>query len=176
MANYSIKVRDHTAAANTTAKGIVTELQAFFTKVFAGTSDRATVVLGTGTAADAIVLHFVESRSNSYIAAWLGAAKLAHINERAGGHTTTHNNVTCSEFYQTAIGRDHQSRTLSAHECAKLGFHESLHNVHPDWDGEGNLKGHGGLADTPVGADLNQRDIDLLRQGIASRHGTTQKL
>jgi hypothetical protein len=64
---------------------------------------------------------------------------------------------------------------LSPREYAKLAFHESLHNVFPGLK-ETDLKGHGGLADTPVGADLNQWDIDTMRRGIAINSIATQKL
>jgi hypothetical protein len=179
MATYSIKLCDHTGPSNKLQSSIQGELQGFFTRVFTGTSDTATVSWGTGSASDSIVVHFVPSRaSGSYIAQWLGAKKLDDINEYAGGHTTLHHHVICTEIYQTVALPPPRggSKTLSARDYARLAFHECLHNVFPAWK-ETDLMGHGGLADTPVGADLSQWDIQTLRQGIAiTTTLATQKL
>ncbi len=177
MANYTIKLCDHTGPPNTLQSSIQSELQGFFTRVFTGTSDTATVTWGTGSASDSIVVHFVPNRaSGSYIVQWLGPKKLADIDEYAGGHTTEHHHRICSEVYQTIALPRGGTKTQSAREYAKLAFHECLHNVFPGWK-ETDLMGHGGLADSPVGADLNQWDINTLRQGIGIT-GTraTQKL
>lgn len=178
MASYSIKLCDHTGPSNNLRSGIQGELQGFFTRVFTGTSDTATVTWGTGSAADTILVHFVPSRDpGSYIVRWLGKKKLDDIKYYAGGHTTDHHHVICSEVYQTVVLKAPRSgaKTLSAREYAKLAFHECLHNVFPGWD-ESDLMGHGSLADTPLGADLNQWDIDTMRRGIAINSIATQKL
>jgi hypothetical protein len=175
MAVYTIKLCDHTASPNPLAGGIKSTIQGFFNRTFNGTSDTATVGWGNGAASDTIVLHFVESRDNSYIAQWLGRDKLNSINNLAGGHTTEHRHQICSEFYKTVNVRSGGTRNLPAQECAKLGFHECFHNVFPAWT-EDDLKGHGGLADTPVGQDLNQWDIDTIRRGIAIHSVARQKL
>lgn len=178
MASYSIKLCDHTGPSNNLQSSIQGELQGFFTRVFAGTSDTATVTWGTGAPSDTIVVHFAPSRvPGSYIVQWLGQKKLADINEYAGGHTTDHHRVICSEVYQTVALRPPRggTKTLQPREYAKLAFHECLHNVFPGWK-ESDLMGHGGLADTPVGADLNQWDMDTMRRGIAINSIATQKL
>jgi hypothetical protein len=174
MANYSIKLCDHTQS-NPFKGTIQSELQGFYNRVFTGTADTATVSWGKGAAPDTIVLHYVPDRASSYIVQWLGTQKLASINERAGGHTTMHGREICSEFYQTVNVGAGQTKTLPAKECAKLGFHECLHNVFPAWK-ETDLMGHGGLAETPVGADLGPWDIATLRRGIAIQSVATQKL
>jgi hypothetical protein len=173
MANYSIKLVDHTTSSSSLTPSIQSELQGFFTRVFKGSSDSATVSWGKGAASDDIVLHFVEDVSSSYIVKTM--KRPPTINARAGGHTTSRDRVVCSEFYKTVPGRGGKARTLSGKECAKLAFHECLHNVFPAWT-EQDLMGHGGLADTPVGPDLNQWDIDTLRRGIAIKSVTTQQL
>jgi hypothetical protein len=83
--------------------------------------------------------------------------------------------VICSEVYQTVATSDGKTATYSGRGYARLAFHESLHNVFPGWK-ETDLMGHGGLADTPVGHDLNQWDINTMRQGIAIKSSATQKL
>jgi hypothetical protein len=173
MANYSIKIVDHTGSASPATQSIQSELQGFFNQVFAGTSDRATVALGQGTASDTIVLHYVADVASSYIVQSM--PRPPQINPRAGGHTSLRNHVICSEFYRTVATRSGSTRVLSGRDAAKLAFHECLHNVFPAWT-EQDLMGHGGLADTPVGPDLNQWDIDTLRRGIAITSVATQKL
>ena len=173
MANYSIKLCDHTGSPNTVTQDIQSKLQGFFNRVFAGTSDKATVVWGTGSASDDIVLHFVQDIAHSYIAQTM--PRPPQINPLAGGHTSLRNHRICSEFYQTVASRGGKSRPMSGLDYAKLAFHECLHNVFPAWT-EQDLMGHGGLADTPVGADLGQFDIDTLRRGIAIKSTATQQL
>jgi hypothetical protein len=172
MANYSIKLRDHTASPNSVTQGICSELKLFFDRVFAGTSDTVTVIWGTGSTSDAIILHFVADVANSYIVQTM--PRPPQINPLVGGHTSLRSRVVCSEFYQTVTRRG-RTRTLSSLDYAKLAFHECLHNVWPNWT-EHDLMGHGGLADTPVGPDLNQWDIDTLRRGFTTRTRITQQL
>lgn len=81
--------------------------------------------------------------------------------------------MICSEFYKTVTIRG-KTRTLSGVNYAKLAFHEGLHNAHPLWT-EDELKGHGGLAESSVGPDLNGRDVDLMRDGPATRGNYTQQ-
>ena len=88
MATYSIKLIDQTASSSQITPSIESELTGFFSRVFAKTSDSATVAWGTGAAADTIVLHFVEDIANSYIRQTV--KKNATINDFAGGHTTWH--------------------------------------------------------------------------------------
>lgn len=170
MATYSIKLRDHTGSANSLTQGIQSELQAFFSRVLAGTADNATVSWGTGSTSDTMVLHFVEDVANSYIVQTMKRPPTLRPN--IGGHTTMRGKEICSEFYRTLPGR---RKAPSGRDYAKLAFHECLHNTFPAWT-EQDFMGKGGLADTPVGADLVQRDIDLMRRGIAIPANYTQKL
>lgn len=172
MASYSIKLCDHTASSNQVKNPIHSELQGFFNRVFSGTSDTSTVAWGSGSQSDDIVLHFAADVSSSYIVQTM--RRPPRINPLAGGHTTLRDHVICSEFYKTVTIRG-RTRTLSGRDYAKLAFHECLHNVFPAWT-EHDLMGHGGLADTPVGPDLNQWDSDTLRRGIAITSVATQQL
>ena len=121
---------------------------------------------------DDIVLHFVSDVGSSYIVKTM--PRPPKINSFVGGHTTLRGHVICSEFYRTVAKRGGK-REMSARDYAKLAFHECLHNVFPGWD-EKDFMGHGGLADTPVGPDLNQWDIDTLGRGIAIKSVAVQRL
>src|SRR5437879_4397506 len=171
MANYSIKLCDHTGSPNTVTQGIESALQQFFTRTFSGTSDKATVGWGKGSASDDIVLHFVADVAHSYIVQVM--ARPPKISPLVSGHTSSRNHRICSEFYKTVTIHG-TSQTLSGLRYAKLAYHESLHNVFPAWT-EQDLMGHGGLADTPVGPDLNQWDIDTMRRGISTKSVATQR-
>lgn len=173
MANYSIKLVDHTTASSQITPGIQSEIKGFFTRVFANTSDSVTVAWGTGAASDDIVLHFVTDIADSYIRKTI--KKNAKISANAGGHTTWRGHKICSEFYKTVVDSQGKARPMSNRDYARLAFHESLHNVFPAWT-ETDLMGHGGLADTPVGKDLGQFDIDTMRKGIAIKSVSTQQL
>ena len=173
MAKYNIKLVDHTGATKQIGPGIQSEIQGFFTRVFANTSDSVSVAWGTGTTSDDIVLHFVNSVSDSYIRKTI--KKNATISAIAGGHTTLHGHKICSEFYKDVVDSQGKARPMSNRDYARLAFHESLHNVFPAWT-EADLQGHGGLADTPVGKDLGQFDIDTMRKGIALKSIATQQL
>jgi len=178
MSNYTIKLCDHTTQPNPSQGGIQSALQGFFTRVFNGTSDSATVSWGTGSASDNVVVHFVPNRDpSSYIVQSWGKEKLASISEYAGGHTTMHHREICSEIYQTVVLKPPRTgtKTLQPLEQAKLAFHECIHNVFPAWD-EVDLNGHGGLGNTPVGADLSQWDIDTMRRGLSIHSVAKQKL
>jgi hypothetical protein len=172
MATYSIKLADHTDSSDEVKMRIKTPLKIFYDRVFAGTSDDAIVDWGTALATDTIVLHFVADVPSSYIVKTMGKGK--PINQRVGGHTRLHHRIICSEFYRTVLGRQ-GPRTFSGFDYARLAFHESLHNVWPGWD-ENDLRGHGGLAETPVGPDLNDWDADTFRRGIAIKSVATQQL
>ena len=170
--NYNIKITDHTSSPILIMNSIQSELQGFFTRVFSGTSDNANVSCGRGSSSDHIVLHFVENVANSYIVQTM--ARPPQINPGVGGHTSLRSRIVCSEFYKNVNIRG-TVQTLTGLRYAKLAFHESLHNVFPAWT-EQDLMGHGGLADTPVGPDLNQWDIETIRRGISISSVATQQL
>ena len=57
MAAYLIKMVNHTSLPGGQVQAICAALQAFYSQVFQGTSDRATVQVGTGASSDNIVIH-----------------------------------------------------------------------------------------------------------------------
>lgn len=119
-----------------------------------------------------MVVHFVDDVASSYIVQKM--KRPPTINPLVGGHTTLRGRTICSEFYKTVTIRG-KTQTLSGVSYAKLAFHECLHNTYPMWT-EDDLKGHGGLAESPVGADLNERDVSLMRKGMAIPANYTQQL
>src|SRR5262249_25151399 len=100
MANFSVKLVDHTQGSAKLRPLIQKPLQDLFNEVFDGTSDSATVDWGTGMPSDQIVLHFVEDVAGSYL-----SQKMPGNNIRgdAGGHTRLQNGITGSEFYKVAV-------------------------------------------------------------------------
>src|SRR5262245_433643 len=98
MANFSIKLVDHTAKSVDKWKaGITTEIQALVDACLDGTNDTASVLWGTASPSDNLVLHFVFDVDNSYVQQKLpGKALEEHI----GGHTRTQKGVTGSEIYK----------------------------------------------------------------------------
>lgn len=165
MTVYNIKLVDHTGSDNKITSGISSALKGYFDRVFADTGDSATVEWGEGSSSNAIILHFVNDVASSYIVAKM--KRPPKISPLVGGHTTLRGTVLCSEFYKTVTIRG-ETKTLSGVQYAKLAFHEGLHNAHPLFT-EDDLKGHGGLAESPVGPDLNERDIGLMKDGLAER-------
>jgi hypothetical protein len=170
MASFTIKLVDHTGSPNSVTASIQSELQGFFNRVFSGTSDSATVSWGAASTSDSIIVRLVEDVANSYIVKTMKRAPALASN--IGGHTTLRGKEICSEIYKTVPGHTGK-KAPSGKDYAKLAFHECLHNVLPGWD-EKDFMGKGGLADSPVGADLNQRDIDLLLKGIGIKGNYTQ--
>ena len=96
MATYSVKLVNHTNATARLQQSINTNLQDLFNQVFSGTSDRAVVDWGTGSASDSIVLHFVDDIASSYLQQQMPGQS---IRGDAGGHTRTRGHVTGSQFY-----------------------------------------------------------------------------
>jgi hypothetical protein len=164
MANFTVKLVDHTSSSDNLKKRLATSIQGLFTQVFQGTNDSATVSWGTSDASDTLILHFVPDIAGSYIEAqWPGAT----IRGDAGGHTRTRNNVTGSEFYKhMVIGGQ---RTMVRDDAyGRLAFHEALHNR----TGLGNTdlhgpNGGGGLATSPPGNALTDANKDMMRKGLA---------
>jgi hypothetical protein len=165
MAKVSIKLVDHTESDKSVTADIGSALAKFFERVYSGTDDTVTVGWGTASKSDTMVLHFVADVASSYIVKTM--KRPPTINPGVGGHTTLRGKVLCSEFYKTVTIRG-KAKKLPGLEYAKLAFHEGLHNAHPLFT-EDDLRGHGGLAETPVGTDLNERDIGLMRDGITER-------
>ncbi len=166
MANYSVKLVDHTDPSSLqTFKGGVKRLtQERFSEAFNGTSDSVTVSWGQGTQADNVVIHFVKDRDHSYIRAtkWPNA-KILPI---AGGHTHTEGSLACTELYEEVGGkRQHVA------ELGVLAFHETLHNLFPFWT-EDEMHNTGGLAAKKVGphVEMTSRNKEMMRQGFSVKN------
>jgi hypothetical protein len=164
MANFTVKLVDHTSSSDNLKKRLQTAIQSLFTQVFQGTSDGATVSWGDSDPSDTLILHFVPDIDGSYIEAqWPGAA----IRGDAGGHTRTRNHVTGSEFYKHMVISGKLSM-VKDDAYGRLAFHESLHNR----TGLGNTELHGqngggGLATSPPGKMLTDKNKEMMRQGLA---------
>jgi len=168
MANYSVKLVDHTQGSDKLRPLIQKHLQEFFNEVFAGTDDSVVVEWGTGKAADQIVLHFVEDVEGSYL-----SQKMPGNNIRgdAGGHTRLQNKVTGSEFYKVAVFDGNRAQ-VKASAMARLAFHEAMHNQFPGWTNSemhGSLGG-GGLATSPPQHSLTDKNKELMRKGMAIKN------
>jgi hypothetical protein len=166
MANFTIKLVDHTSSSDNLKQRLSTAIQNLFTQVFQGTNDSATVSWGASERSDTLILHFVPDIAGSYIEQqWPGAA----IRGDAGGHTRTRNAVTGSEFYKHMV-IDGRRAMVRDDAYGRLAFHESLHNR----TGLGNTELHGphgggGLATSPPGTMLTDRNKEMMRQGLARR-------
>jgi hypothetical protein len=168
MTCFSIKLVNHTNATDRLKNSIKSGLQGLFDQVFDGMSDTAVVNWGTGSASDAIVLHFVNDIANSYIDnKWPGA----QIRADAGGHTRTRGRVTGSEFYLHVSNGAHRT---AVHDSgyAKLAFHEALHNQFPGWSNSDlhGPDGGGGLAASPPQLPVTDKNKELMRRGISIKN------
>jgi len=165
MANFSVKLVDHTGTPESWRQGLKKAIQDLFDKCLAGASDKVTVEWGTGVANDFLVLHFVEDVDHSYIQQKLPGDKLK---EHIGGHTRTSHNVTGSEFYKF-IGKKGQRGQYSYIGYAKLALHESMHNLLPYWT-ESEMHGPdggGGLAASPPQLPPTPKNIELMLRGFS---------
>jgi hypothetical protein len=171
MATYTAKLIDHTDTQKLVIYkgGVQRILKELYDQAFAGTSDSVTVVWGTGSSADNLIIHFVLDLKHSFIREKWPAAT---ISPDAGGHTHTEGALACSEIYQNINGIRQQVRQL-----AVLAFHESLHNLLPFWGMEEmhNLDGGGraaGLAGKKVGpdAEMTARNKELIRRGFSVKN------
>lgn len=168
MAQYSIRLVDHTNSSDTLKQRIKKQIQDLFNEVFNGQSDNAAVEWGTGTQSDAIVLHFVEDVPNSYI-----SQKMPGASHRAdgGGFTRTRGNITGSEFYKFMVISGERTMVKDI-GYAKIAFHESLHNQFPAWSNNDmhGPDGGGGLAASPPQLPLTEKNKELMRRGISIKN------
>jgi hypothetical protein len=165
MAQFTIKIVDHTNSSDGLKGRIQNQLQGLFNEVFADTKDSATVSWGTGAASDNAVIHFVDDVGSSYIdAQWKGAT----IRADAGGHTRSRGKVSGSEFYKHDVigGKRTMMRDGS---YGNIAFHELLHNVLPGWSADDlhGDKGGGGLAAAHPKRPLTPKNIELMRSGLS---------
>ncbi|HLW78351.1 MAG TPA: hypothetical protein VKU44_02030 [Terriglobia bacterium] len=168
MATFTVKLVDHTNSSDGFKQRIKSHIQTLFDQVFRGTSDSAIVDWGAGAANDAVVLHFVDDTGSSYIQQqWPGS----DIRVDAGGHTRTRGNVTGSEFYKHDVVGG--KRTMMQDTgYAKIVFHETLHNKLTGWTADQlhGTQGGGGLALLHPQLPMTDRNIALMRQGLAAKN------
>ena len=165
MAAYLIKIVNHTSLPRGQLQAICAALQAFYSQVFQGTSDRATVQVGTGAASDNIVIHFMEDVDHSYIQQVMPGGKA--LRKTIAGHTRQHRGVVCSEIYWRLLIRG-TVQELQPVRYAQSAFHESMHNVDPDATEE-KINTTGGLGSNPVGSDLTDDNKTWIRSKISTR-------
>src|SRR5262245_47865327 len=171
MANYSVKLVDHTQGSDKLRPLIQKHLQELFTEVFDGTSDSATVAWGAAATTDALVLHFVEDVASSYI-----SQKMPGKEHRpdAGGFTRTQGGITGSEFYKFTVSDGERSQ-VKASAMARLAFHEAMHNK----TGWSNDRLHGkdggqGLAASPPGHTLTKENKATMQTAMANKNSQLQ--
>ena len=165
MANYTVRLVDHTQGSDKLLPLIQKHLQDLFDSVFSGTNDSATVSWGTAAGTEALVLHFVENVSSSYVMQKLPGKAIA---SKDGGFTRTQNNTTGSEFYKFVAFGDGKLSQVRASGMAALAFHEAMHNK-TGWD---NHKLHGddgggGLATSPAGHTLSEKNKSIMQAAMA---------
>jgi hypothetical protein len=143
MADYTIKIVDHTQLEADRRDRIRIQLQNFFNQVRDGTKHNIMVSWGTGALTDTIVLHFVNNVGDSYILKKMPGGKA--LRKEIGGHTRERDDIVGSEVYRhTPAGGPYGHTTHNALQNATLMFHECIHNrwpgmEHPDMDQYGDL-------------------------------------
>jgi hypothetical protein len=172
MANYSVKLVDHTGSPERWRQGLKKAIQDLFDQCFAATSDSVIVDWGMGAASDNLVLHFVEDVDHSYVQEKLPGAPLK---EYIGGHTRTRNSISGSEFYKfTGIRGQRGQNKYTGY--AKLALHESMHNLLPDWtdaDMHG-PEGGAGLAASPPHLPPTDKNKELVQRGFSVKNAQLQ--
>ena len=165
VANYDVTLVDHTQGSDKLLSLIQKHLQDLFNEVFSGGSDSATVSWGTADGTEALVLHFVENVSSSYVMQKLPGKPIA---SRDGGFTRTQNDTTGSEFYKFVDFGDGKLSQVRASGMAFLALHEGMHNK-TGWD---NTKLHGadgggGVAASPAGHSLTDKNKSIMQTAMA---------
>jgi len=166
MASYTVKLVNRTRSTDRLLLAIQTKLQGFFNEVFKDTSDSATVQWGTGQVSDAVVVHFVTDKDNSYLKQLRPKEGGQH---HAGGHTS-YGQPMGSEIYQHIVEPGGKRHMDTDSGYAKLAFHEILHNQFPNRSGADihGTFGGGGFADAVVQGDRpNDRNKEIMRQGLS---------
>jgi hypothetical protein len=165
VANYSVTLVDHTQGSDKLRPLIQKHLQDHFDVIFNGTNDSATVTWGTAAGTEALVLHFVENVSSSYVMQKLPGKPIA---SKDGGFTRTQNGTTGSEFYKFVDNGDGTFSQVRASGMAFLALHEAMHNK-TGWD---NNKLHGpdggaGVASSPAGHTLTDKNKSIMQAAMA---------
>lgn len=165
MSNYDVTLVDHTSGSDKLLPLVQHRLQLLFDDIFKGTNDAATVNWGTATGTEALVLHFVENVSSSYVMQQLPGKAIA---SKDGGFTRTQAGVTGSEFYKFVDFGDGSLTQVRASGMAHLALHEAMHNK-TGWD---NTKLHGGdggggIASSPAGHNLTDTNKSIMRTAMS---------
>jgi hypothetical protein len=171
MANYSVKVVDHTGSQADWLKGLCKAIEDLFNKCLEGTSDTVTVTSGTGQQSDNLILHFVENVDQSFIQQKMPGG--AALKPTLAGHTRTRGKKTCTEFYKFILFPGETARRPARYEgYAKTAVHESLHNLFPGWseDDMHGGPGGGGLAASPPRLPPTQKNKELIRKGLSIKN------
>jgi len=98
-----------------------------------------------------MVLHFVNDVASSYIVAKM--KRPPKISPLVGGHTTLRAPAVLGVLQTVTIRGE--TKTLSGVQYASSRSTRALHNAHPL--SRGRSERDGGLAESPVGPDLNER-------------------
>jgi hypothetical protein len=165
VANYSVKLVDHTQGSDKLLPLIQKHLQVLFDDVFSGTDDSANVTWGTASGTEALILHFVENVSSSYVMQKLPGKAIA---SKDGGFTRTQNNTTGSEFYKFVDFGDGKLSQVRAGGMAVLAFHEAMHNK-TGWDNNKlhGPDGGGGVSTSPAGHSLSDKNKSTMQTAMA---------
>lgn len=164
MAAYSIKLVNHTSLPAGQLQSICASLQTFYSQVFQGTADRASVQVGTGTTGDNIVIHFVEDVDHSYLQQVMPGTPLRAM---IAGHTRERRGTVCTEIYRRVLIRD-TVRELPPVRYAEAAFHESMHNVDPAAT-EQQINATGGMGSNPIGHAVTDDNKTWIRSKIVTR-------
>ena len=170
MAHYTIALVQHgTSLSTEQLDNTCRELQAFYTAVFEGTSDRLTVQWRTGTSDHNIVIHFAQDVASSYLHERMPGRALG---SGIAGHTRERNGKVCTEIYKNVLIRG-TVRQPGPNAWARVAFHESMHNVEPDATEE-QIGATEGLGATPIGRSLTDGNKEWIRTKIRTKR--TQQL
>jgi hypothetical protein len=168
MATYSVKLVDNRNSSPHEMQVIRDEVARVLGLAFVGTSNSVNVAWGNGTQADSYVIHFVQSKDDSYLKKQWPDFPI-NINPNAGGHTHSHLSMSGTEMYRVRV-----SGSLGLKQYGFIAFHEALHNLFP-WrtydpiKKEGPLATMGGglAAETFHNADPNEDNKEWLRRGFS---------
>jgi hypothetical protein len=162
MTLYSVKLVDHRSSNTLETTTICNSVKRVLGLAFVGTRDGISVLWGTGSEGDNLVLHFVEDIEHSYLReTWPNMS----VHPRAGGHTHVSGSLAGTELYRTTPSGPQTLRRYGA-----LAFHEALHNLFP-FRGDQHTAFGGGIAAANIpDMDPNDANKAFLRQGFSVRN------
>ena len=169
MAHYTIALVQHgTSLSTEQLDNTCRELQAFYTAVFEGTSDRLTVQWRTGTSDHNIVIHFAQDVASSYL----------HC-ECPAGHSVVASPATHESETERCARRS--TGTSSGAQSSSLvrtpGRGSPFTNPCTTWNRtrqKNKIGATGGLGATPIGRSLTDGNKEWIRTKIRTKR--TQQL